>query len=238
MAEISYTIVCCLLNEKKILKLKFEEFIKEIKKLPFKYEVVICDNNSSDGTKDFLKEYEKNYDTGFKFIYNEKNLGKGGSIKKAVSVTNNDYIFIFDLDEYFLEDLIRANKILIEDNSIDFLIGNRMGYGTKFIYKMNVFGVVILSKLTNLLFNINLSDIACGTKIFRRKIYNNFKYEKNHFDYEIEVVCMFAKAKAKFKEYSVLYNPRSFEEGKKLRAIKDGTMILSTIISIFFKKGE
>jgi glycosyltransferase involved in cell wall biosynthesis len=206
------------LNEEKILKLKFDEFIKETKKLPFKHEVVICDNNSSDGTKDLLKNYQKNYDTGFKFIYNEKNLGKGGSIKKAISVTNNDYIVIFDIDEYFLKDLVRANKILKEDNSIDYLIGNRMGYGTKFIYK------------------INLSDIACGTKIFSRKIYNNFSYKKNHFDYEFEVLCRFAKAKAKFREYSILYNPRSFEEGKKIRALRDGTMILSTILSIFFKK--
>ena len=236
MAEISYTIVCCLLNEEKILKLKFDEFIKETKKLPFKHEVVICDNNSSDGTKDLLKNYQKNYDTGFKFIYNEKNLGKGGSIKKAISVTNNDYIVIFDIDEYFLKDLVRANKILKEDNSIDYLIGNRMGYGTKFIYKINVYGVIILTMLTNLLFNINLSDIACGTKIFSRKIYNNFSYKKNHFDYEFEVLCRFAKAKAKFREYSILYNPRSFEEGKKIRALRDGTMILSTILSIFFKK--
>ncbi len=234
MSNLSYSIVCCFFNEKKLLKEKFDELISKSKKFSFIHEILICDNNSTDGTTELLKEYEKQKIINFKFIFNDKNLGKGGSIKKAISKSVNEYIIIYDLDEYLLDDLIIANEILDKNRSIDYLIGNRIGSGTKFIYKKNLYGVIALTKLTNFLYKLNLTDIACATKIFRRSIYNKFTYKKNHFDYEFEVMCKFAKNKSKFEEYTVGYNPRSFEDGKKLRAFKDGPMILATIILNYF----
>ena len=234
MVNLSFSIVCCYYNEKKLLKLKFDELILKSKKLPFSHEIIICDNNSTDGTTELLKEYEKQNIPNFKFIFNDNNLGKGGSIKKAISNSINEYIIIYDLDEYLLEDLITANEILDKNRSIDYLIGNRISSGTKFIYKKNLYGVIALTKLTNFLYKLNLTDIACATKIFRRSIYNKFTYKKNHFDFEFEVMCKFAKIKSKFQEYTVEYHPRSFDDGKKLRAFKDGPMILATIILNYF----
>ena len=134
MNEISYTIVCCLYNEKNILEKKFEQFIEFIKKIPFKKEIIICDNFSTDGTIELLKRFEKIKYNDFKYIYNKKNLGKGGSIKQAIANSSNEYIVIFDVDEYSVSDLINGHKIIEKNRSIDFLCGSRLGENNKFIY--------------------------------------------------------------------------------------------------------
>jgi glycosyltransferase involved in cell wall biosynthesis len=233
MNEISYTIVCCLYNEKNILEKKFEQFIEFIKKIPFKKEIIICDNFSTDGTIELLKRFEKIKYNDFKYIYNKKNLGKGGSIKQAIANSSNEYIVIFDVDEYSVSDLINGHKIIEKNRSIDFLCGSRLGENNKFIYKKNKYGVILLTKLINFLYKTNLSDSACGIKIFRRKIYNQLNIYNNNFDFEFEVLCKFAKEGSLITEYKVEYSPRTFAEGKKLRAIKDGSMIFKAIIKSY-----
>jgi|TARA_B110000211_G_C14087599_1_gene557370 dolichol-phosphate mannosyltransferase len=236
MDEVSYSIVCCLYNEKNILEKKFEQFTEFLKKIPFKKEIIICDNFSTDGTIELLKKFEENKDNDFKYIYNKKNLGKGGSIREAIANSTNEYIIIFDIDEYSAMDLLYGHEIIKKDRSIDFLCGSRMGENNKFIYKKNKYGVILFTKLINLLYKTNLSDSACAIKIFRRKIYNQLKIYNNNFDFEFEVLCKFAKKSALITEYKVEYSPRTVAEGKKLRAIKDGSMILKAIIKCYIKQ--
>ena len=168
MNEASYSIVCCLYNEKNILEKKFKQFTEFLKKIPFKKEIIICDNFSTDGTIELLKKFEKNKDNDFKYIYNKKNLGKGGSIREAIANSTNEYIIIFDIDEYTVMDLLRGHEIIEKDRLIDFLCGSRMGENNQFIYKKNKYGVILFTKLINLLYKTNLSDSACAIKIFRR----------------------------------------------------------------------
>tara|TARA_Y100000590_G_scaffold184942_1_gene210728 strand:+ start:3404 stop:4111 length:708 start_codon:yes stop_codon:yes gene_type:complete len=234
MDEISYSIVCCYYNEKPLLEKKIGSFLEALKNLPFKNEVIFCDNCSNDGTTEILKKLEVEQHKNLKFIYNEKNLGKGGSIKKAISNSTNKYIIIFDLDEYLIEDLIKGHKIIESDKKIDFLCGSRFGENNRFIYKKNLYGVIVLTKLINLLYKTNLSDSACATKIFKREIYDKLKISTNGFDFEFEVLCKFAKLSHLIKEYKVEYYPRSFKEGKKLRALKDGSMIFKAILKSYF----
>ena len=228
MDEVSYSIVCCLYNEKNILEKKFEQFIEFTKKIPFKKEVIICDNFSTDGTIELLKKFED-----FKYIYNKKNLGKGGSIKQAIANSTNEYIVIFDIDEYSSVDLISGHEIIEKNRSIDFLCGSRMGENNKFIYKKNKYGVILFTKLINFLYKTHLTDSACAIKIFRRKIYNQLRIYNNNFDFEFEVLCKFAKKSSLLAEYKVEYSPRTVAEGKKLKAIKDGSMILKAIIKSY-----
>ena len=229
----SFTIVCCFYNEINILKSKFLNFLNEISDIDNEYEIIICDNNSTDGTTEFLKDLEKKKPK-LKFIFNKKNLGKGGSIKKAINYSSKEYIVIFDIDEYFLSDLIQGFKIIQEQDNIDFLIGNRIHKNNQFIYKKNFYGVKFISFIFNILYKQKLSDTACATKIFNRKFYKNYDFFKNEFDYEFEVLSVFAKNKAQILEFDVDYNPRTFKEGKKLRAFKDGSMILRTILNTYF----
>ncbi len=234
MDDISYSIICCYYNEKPLLEKKLKIIVEALKTLPFKNEIIFCDNCSTDGTIEILKNLEQENNRNFKFIFNNKNLGKGGSIKQAIAHSNNEYIVIFDMDEYLVEDLIEGHKIIKSNKEIDFLCGTRIGEKNRFIYKKNLYGVIILTKLINLLYKTNLTDSACATKIFKRKIYNTLKIKTNEFDFEFEVLCKFAKLKNLIEEYKVEYNPRSYKEGKKLRAVKDGSMIFKTILTNYF----
>ena len=122
MQEIKYSIICCYYNEISLLKNKFISFFEEVNNFPFSYEVIICDNNSNDGTTEYLKELKNKNFKKLKFIFNDKNLGKGGSIKRAINLSFGKYIVIFDLDEYLSKDLIKADTILTDNNQIDFLV--------------------------------------------------------------------------------------------------------------------
>jgi dolichol-phosphate mannosyltransferase len=235
MEEASYSIVCCLYNEKNILEKKFDQFIELTKKIPFKKEIIICDNFSTDGTIEILKDFEKNDHNDFKYIYNKKNLGKGGSIKEAIANSTNEYVVVFDIDEYSVMDLITGHEIIEKNRSIDFLCGSRLGEDNQFIYKKNKYGVILLTKLINFLYKTNLSDSACAIKIFKRKIYDQLKIYNNDFDFEFEVLCKFAKRSSLISEYKVKYSPRTVAEGKKLKAIKDGSMIFKAIIKSYIK---
>ena len=234
MSDNSFSIVCCYYNELKLLKKKLKPFLDELKKIKYDYEVIICDNNSKDGTKEYLLETKNFSSEKVRYIFNKKNLGKGGSIKEAIKYSEKKYIVIFDIDEYFLDDLIKGLIILNSKPSIDFLIGNRINLKNKFIYRKNFYGVIVLSKLFNFLFNQNLKDTACATKIFKRDIYSEYDFSTNDFDFEFEVLAKFAKDNYKIYEYDIDYKPRTFYEGKKLRAFKDGSMIAKTILKSYF----
>ena len=90
------SIVCCYYNEINILKKKFEKFISDRKKFNFSNEIIIADNNSSDGTVDFLSGVVNQNIENLKVIFNSKNLGKGGSIRKCTEIASGKYIAIFD----------------------------------------------------------------------------------------------------------------------------------------------
>ena len=82
------SIVCCYYNEINILKKKFEKFISDRKKFNFSNEIIIADNNSSDGTVDFLSGIVNQNIENLKVIFNSKNLGKGGSIRKCTEIAS------------------------------------------------------------------------------------------------------------------------------------------------------
>ena len=208
--------------------------MNEIKNLPFTFEIFICDNNSNDGSKEFLKEIEAKQSNEIKFIYNEKNLGKGGSIKKCISLSKGDFIIIFDVDEYLVSDLIKADNFLNINKQTQFLVGSRVIHQKKFIYKKNYYGVRIMTMLINFLYKTKISDSAGATKIFKKKIYDDLSIETNGFNFEFEVLCKFAKQGHNVSEFSIEYFPRSIAEGKKLRAFKDGSLILWTILKNYF----
>ena len=145
------SIVCCYYNEINILKKKFEKFISDRKKFNFSNEIIIADNNSSDGTADFLSEIANQNIENLKVIFNSKNLGKGGSIRKCTEIASGKYIAIFDIDEYCTDDLVSGIQILKKSN-VDLLIGSRLLRNKIFIYKKNYYGVVFFTKLINFFF--------------------------------------------------------------------------------------
>jgi len=238
MSSINFSVICCYYNELNILKKKFDRFEKFSSELNFDHEFIFVDNNSTDGSKEFLKKEEQKRKKNFVFIFNDKNMGKGGSIKKALSLTDKKYAIIFDIDEYELLDLKKVYDI-IKNEDHDFLVGSRVLKNQKnFIYKKNYYGVKLITAIINYLFNIKLTDSAGATKMIKMAEYKKYTFKTTKFDFEFDVLCKFAKDKKKISEFYSKYEPRTYNEGKKLRAFKDGFTILVIILRNFFKNNE
>ncbi len=228
------SIICCYYNEINLLKNKLKSFIDYVKEKNLEIEIIIIDNNSNDGSSEFLKKIsEEQNDNNIKFIFNDKNLGKGGSIKKACLIASGKIACIFDIDEYSYEDLFKGINYF-ENNDIDLLIGSRILEKKMFIYKKNLYGVIALTTIINKLYNLKLTDSAGATKLFRLDLYKKTKIFTSGFNFEFELICKFAKKKYTIKEYHNNYNPRTYAQGKKINPIKDGTKILLTIIRSYF----
>ena len=239
MSKINFSVICCYYNELNILQKKFDQFHKFSSKINFDHEFIFVDNDSYDGSKEFLIAEKKKNKKNFFFIFNENNLGKGGSIKKALSLANKKYAVIFDIDEYELLDLVKIFDILKSEDH-DFLVGSRIFKEKKanFIYKKNYYGVKLITAIINYLFNLKLTDAAGATKMIKVSEYKKFAFTTNKFDFEFDVLCRFAKNNKKINEFNSNYEPRTYKEGKKLRAFKDGFTILIVILKNFFKKYE
>ena len=153
----NYSVVLCFFNEIKRVQKSLEKIIPYFLEKNEISQIFIVDNNSTDGTKEYLKDLVIE-DNKITKIFNEKNLGKGGSIKKAILKAKTDYLIIFDpdleYDEKELDYLIEE----INNKQIDFLLGNRIHQNKNFIYKKNYFGVIILTKIINFLFGTKITD--------------------------------------------------------------------------------
>ena len=122
---------------------------------------------------------------------------------------------------------------ILKKSNTDLLIGSRLLREKVFIYKKNYYGVVFFTKLINFFFKTNLTDSAGATKIIRKKKFDEINIFTNGFDFEFDLICKFAKLNYIIDEYPVKYNPRTFNEGKKIRAVRDGIKILITILLNF-----
>ena len=227
------SIVCCYYNEIDLLKTKLDKFINFIQKLEIETEIILIDNNSTDGTKEFLKDFLKaSIYSNIVCLFNDKNIGKGGSIKKACEVASGKLICVFDIDEYAFKDLLNG-IIIFKEKKIDLLIGSRILENKKFIYKKNLYGVILLTKIINFLFKTDLSDSAGAIKIFNLELFKSTKVYTSGFDFEFELICKFAKERFIIDEYPIKYEPRTYEQGKKINPWKDGVKILFTIIKSY-----
>ena len=193
--NIHASIICCLYNEVNLIDERLIECIKQIQKSELNLEIIILDNNSSDGTKIKLKKLEaEGLFNNITFVFNNSNLGKGGSIKEACKIAKGKYCCVYDIDEYFVKDLLNGIN-LVESKSLDLLVGSRINEKSHFIYKSNYYGVRFLTTLINLFFNVNLTDAAGCIKIFDKHKYSQIFIKTSGFDFEFELICKFAKKK-------------------------------------------
>tara|TARA_B100000989_G_scaffold151108_1_gene112692 strand:- start:29675 stop:30373 length:699 start_codon:yes stop_codon:yes gene_type:complete len=228
------SIILCVYNEIRFIDKSFKELYKNCEKKQLEYEILIIDNASSDGTKEWLESLcnEKVIK-----IFNNKNIGKGGSIKKAINKAVGEYLIIFDPDqEYEIQSIWDCLDQLKKTNATC-VLGSRL-LGEKKIYKYatNYYGVIFLSKLINFLYRTNLTDTATAIKCFKSDFIKNVPLKSNGFNLDFELVCRTALLGGKIEEVSVNYFPRTKKEGKKIKALKDGSQSLIVILrDRFFK---
>lgn len=231
--EIDLSIVVCSLNEIKNISNAYEELCAAAAGRNVIYEVIFVDNGSLDGTKEYLSSL---VDSNVKVIFNKDDIGKGGSIKRAIRESRGDYIVIHDPDgEYSGYDLWKLYDEAII-NEADLALGSRnLGGGAAYVYRANYLGVLALTALINTLYGSSISDSATAMKLMRGSMARSVKWECNGFDLDFEIVVRFLRLGAKVYERRVEYRPRSKSEGKKLKAWRDGIRALVPIFRDRFK---
>jgi len=220
------TVLIPVLNEVSTIKSILEK-IKENKNLEL--EIIIIDDNSTDGTYELLQEFKDKFQ--IKLIRNKVNRGKGFSIREGLKLASGKIIIIQDADlEYDPKDY---NKLIspILNNKADVVYGTRFsGSGDR---KVHFFWHTIANKILTLLCNIktnlNLTDMECGYKAFKTEVIQRIELKENRFGFEPEVTIKLARNKNSFYEVSVNYYGRSYEEGKKI-SFKDALRAVYVIL--------
>ena len=223
------SIILCAYNEKGRIEYAFEELHKELNLAQVNYEVIIIDNCSTDGTREWIQSISQpNVIT----ILNDTNLGKGGSIKLGISAANGDYILIHDPDlEYSAKDISPLFNLSVQEDA-DLALGSRVlgGQNISYKYLQNYLGVAALTKMINILYKSKITDPATAMKLMKSKFIKSINLTNTGFNLDFEIVVKTLRLKGKVIESRIAYYPRTKAEGKKLKAWEDGIASLKTIL--------
>lgn len=189
-------------------------------------EVIVVDDASRDKTPAIVRSFKKE---GVILVQHKVNKGKGAAVRTGLTKASGTFIIIQDADlEYNPADYGVLLKPLT-DGRADVVFGNRMRTKTPPEFYISLLGNKLLTKVTNVLFNSNLSDVFVGYKAFRRDAIKNARLRCNGFDIEIELTTYFLKHHYRIVEVPISYRGRSWKEGKKI-TVSDGIRSLFKII--------
>ena len=196
-------------------------------------EIIIVDDFSTDGTKDVLKTLEKELSSAkvkINAIYQERNQGKGAALRRGFRSVTGDVIIIQDADlEYDPKDY----PLLIEpilDNRADVVYGSRFMGGThRVLFFWHMLGNKFLTLFSNMLTNLNLTDMETCYKVFRTEVLKDITLTSDRFGFEPEITAKLAKRGFRIYETGISYAGRTYAEGKKINW-KDGVAAIWYII--------
>ena len=227
--KLSIIIPC--VNEENTIRIIVE---KVLKFNLFDKEIIIVDDCSTDKSREIIQELSKE-NSIIKYFFLEKNFGKGAAINKGFKEADGDIILIQDADlEYDPRDYPILIKPFIETDA-DVVYGSRF-LGGEYV-RLHFFWHFLANKLltivTNIVTNLNMSDMETGYKVFKKNVINSVEIKEKSFGVEPEITVKLAKKKFVFYEVPISYRGRSYEEGKKI-TLKDAFIALYCIIKYRF----
>ena len=212
------SIIVPVFNEQKTIK----KILVKINELDFwenknlSKEIIVIDDKSTDETNKILKENANLYS---KLLTNDKNMGKGYSVKEGLISAKGDYILIQDADEeYDPNDYVKFLECS-EKFGADLVIGSRFIYDryTRSHNFLNKIGNSLITLLFNLIYNTTFTDIYCCYIFFKKKLIQPEQLQSKGFEQHAEILSKIVKKGNKFFEVPINYNGRSIIEGKKIR---------------------
>lgn len=223
MQEMLLSIIIPAFNEAAFLP----EVIRRVKETPYDKEIIIVDDGSTDGTPEYLNDLNAK---DIKIIFHNENMGKGAAVRSGLAVATGDVVIIQDADlEYDPKDY----QVLLEpiiDGKADVVYGSRfLGGPHRVLFFWHSVGNSLITLLSNMLTDLNLTDMETGYKAFRKEVFTNIRIESNRFGFEPEITSKVAKKGFRIYEVPISYSGRSYQEGKKI-TWKDGIKAIFTVL--------
>ncbi|MBI4846240.1 MAG: glycosyltransferase family 2 protein [Candidatus Omnitrophica bacterium] len=223
------SIIIPVYNEEKTL----EVLLSKLNKLQLngvEKETIIVDDGSIDKTKEIIKKFTQGKIVK---LCHENNLGKGSAVRTGLKRATGDYVIIQDADlEYNSDDYEKLVELAREKNA-------DAVYGSRFILKNNYFDPLyylankLLTVLTNILYNSNLTDMETCYKLFKRDVFISLSLESNGFEFEPEVTAKVLLKSIKIHEVPITYRAREVNSGKKVKFM-DGVKAVYVLIKYRF----
>jgi glycosyltransferase involved in cell wall biosynthesis len=180
----------------------------------FDVEIIVVDDCSTDGTREFLQRFEH---PRVRTFFHAENQGKGAALRMGFAAATNPWVFVQDADlEYDPRDYHKVIEPLL-DGRADMVFGSRfLGGPHRVLFFWHYLGNRFITLLSNAISNLNLSDMETGMKAFSREKLTKLKLSANRFTFEPEITAKAARSGWCIYEVPISYSGRTYEEGKKI----------------------
>ncbi len=207
------------------------EILNRVRSVPQDKEIIVIDDGSADGTREWL---EKVTMEEVKVLFHSKNQGKGAALRTGFEQVTGDIVIIQDADlEYDPRDYDGLISPIL-DGRADVVYGSRfLGGPHRVLFFWHYVGNKVLTILSNMFTNLNLTDMETGYKAFRASLLQEIRIKSNRFGFEPEITAKFARLKCRIYEVPISYSGRGYEEGKKI-TWRDGLAALFHVIRFRF----
>ena len=205
------------------------ESVRSVRMEGVTFEIVVVDDASTDGTETVCRQsLAGKIDV---FERQPENRGKGAAIRRGLASASGEIVLIQDADlEYSPSEYPKLLAPLL-GNQADVVLGSRFAGSDphRVVYFWHMIGNRILTLLSNVLTDLNLTDMECGYKVFRSRVLQEITLTEDGFGFEPEVVAQVAKLKCRIYEVGISYHGRTYAEGKKI-GVKDGFRAIYAIV--------
>ena len=204
------------------------ELLRRVLASPWVAEVIVVDDGSTDGTRELLAEVS---DPMVRVILHERNQGKGAALRTGFAAATADYVIVQDADlEY---DPAEYGELMapLEDGRADVVYGSRFVSSRphRVLYFWHSLGNRLLTLLSNMFTDLNLTDMETCYKAFRREVIQSIDIEEDRFGFEPEVTAKLAHRRLRIFEVGISYSGRTYADGKKI-GWRDGVRAVSCIV--------